>query len=176
MPGFLRINHDNAQKANLQGWLFAGTVPFGFIAVRVFVLGRTLPWAQSRGNVPFALGREKARWGGVPAHRGPASGTLTTATTDNGPVWEDCVFSHWASSSGNTAPTKGHAAEISVQDKSMDRKHLGRKRLLDSFFSTSFFLPLKPEVSVDVVTFNLIYFLNLPVSYRGFAYPTAQRF
>lgn len=55
-------------------------------------------------------------------------------------------------------------------------KAFGAPETLGLFLLNIFLLPLKPEVLVDVVTFNLIYFLNSPVSYRGFAYPTAWRF
>lgn len=115
-------------------------------------------------NVPFALGWERERW------RSPLAGVCLK---DLGPSPSlkmvelgrtVCFPSCSVCLPGNTSPEKGRAAEIFVQVESTDIKHFGLKRLLDYFFSASFFLPLKPWVLVNVVTFNLIYFLNLLVS------------
>lgn len=57
---------------------------------------------------------------------------------------------------------KGHAAESLVQVASMGTKHLWLQRVFVVFFSTSFFLCLKPGVLVEVVTFNLLYFVKFP--------------
>lgn len=138
MPGFLRINHDNAQKANLQARLFAGTAPFGSIAVEGFLSLLALCLGLRAEQMCHLPQGKRKRGGEVPTRWESASGVKTPASW----TWSSLggLFSCSISSSGNTSLLEGHTAEIFLQVESTDIKHLGLKRLLDYFSSTSFFL------------------------------------
>lgn len=91
MPGFLRVNHDNGQKANLPGRPFAGTSPFGSSVVEEFLslLAHTLGSEQRKCAI--CPGMKEREVGGVPTRWEPAAGAPPQAAS-NGSIWEDRVF------------------------------------------------------------------------------------
>lgn len=133
MPGFLRVNHDNGQKANLPGRPFAGTSPFGSSVVEeiLSLLAHTLGSEQRKCAI--CPGMKEREVGGS-----PLAGNLLQGLRHRQPVMVASgrtVFSCRTSSSGSTSPMEGHTAKIFVQVESTDRKRFGLQRLLDYFKS-----------------------------------------